>query len=198
MARIAKSGRRHSNDGERHSVHANTGTQHTAVARKKLLPQSVPDYRDRIAPVRIVSRAEAPPKHRLSAEDREKIPRCLCNMRPHHVLCAPDIDIGLLKERRIGKVFAVPPPIVKLSRAAMRHKVRLERCQTARIVERQRPQQQRIHNAKDACICANADSEGNDREACLPGATGLKSACVLSILHRLAGNLRRDRYCQVR
>ena len=118
--------RRHSDDGERHSIYTDCGTQNSPVACKKLLPKSIADNRDCVTPRCVVSCAECSSKHRLRAEKREEIPGSLCNVRPHHVLCAPKVKVDLLKERGVGKIGAVLPPIVKLFCAIVGQKICLQ------------------------------------------------------------------------
>ncbi len=86
---------------------------------------------------------------------------------------------------------------MKLFRGVVRWKEILQRRQALRFTKWQRAQQQRIDNAEDAGVGANADGERQDREPRVPGTAGPKPQRVSRILIDLSGELDRDRYRQI-
>src|ERR1700675_5004254 len=117
VARIVEPGRRHADNSQRHPINTKSGPHSPLVACKKLLPESIADYRDSAVSGRIVTVPEPSSRHRLRAEKREEIPGGIGNMSPHWILHFPNVDVELLDERGIGEIRALLPPFMKFFRA---------------------------------------------------------------------------------
>ena len=93
-----------------------------------------------------------------------------------------EVRVEFLKQRGIGEVRAVLPPLVKILRGIVGRNEFVQQGQAVRLAKWKRAQQQRVDYAEDTCVCANSDGEGNDGESCVPGTSGPETKSVLEIL----------------
>jgi len=83
-----------------------------------------------------------------------------------------EVCVKFLKQRGIGEIGTVLPPIAELLGAVVgRHEI-VEKSQAIRLAKGKRVEQQSIDDAENAGVCANADGEGRDGECCVPRPAG--------------------------
>src|ERR1051325_5588836 len=113
-------------------------------------------------------------------------------MSPAPLAFAAEIEIPGREESRIGKVRTLPPPFMKSGRSFMGDERVAQVRQPLGFLERQRAQQQRIHDAENAAAGSDPDCQGKNREGDLPGMAPPKSDRVPGILpnftDKLTGN----------
>ena len=142
---------------------------------EKLLPESVTDHRYCVTSgqspagsVYILISGESTSKHGLRAQHRKKVPRSLRDVGARADAHSAKVHIVFLKERGIGEICTLLPPIVKLLRAVVGWNELMEQRQAVRFAKWKGAQQQCIDYAKNTGVRAYADSESGDGESCLP------------------------------
>jgi len=136
LVRVIEAGRCDTHNGQRISVDSDRSSQDFRIASKKLLPDSVTDHCHCVSPrqsptrsIHILISSESTAEHRLYTQYREEIPRCLGDVSPAPDAHSTKVHIVFLKQRGIGEICTLLPPVVKLFCAIVRWNELMENCQ---------------------------------------------------------------------